>query len=289
MDKPQILLVEDDLDLSEMVSTYFRVQNYEVLTAAWGEEALTIADQTPLDLVMLDVRLPDMDGFEICRRLLSKRKTKDIPIIFLTEKRERVDKLQGLELGVVDYITKPFDIQELRLRVRNIIKRSNEPSVVNPVTDLPEGDTVIDRLEKLTKTTSAPPWVLLKLSIEQLDAFRERYGFVAADDVLRAIALMIRNAVKEFGKEDDFIGHLDTHSFIIITDETHVDAIRDRIERRIEQSRTYFYPLRDRDGKRPTDKDYIKLSSLLVKSSLNSKTLEGIRQALDNETPSATS
>lgn len=288
MEKPHILLVEDDLDLSEMVSTYFRVQNYEVLTAAWGEEALAIADQTNLDLVMLDVRLPDMDGFEICRRLLSKRKTKDIPIIFLTEKRDRVDKLQGLELGVVDYITKPFDIQELRLRVRNIIKRSHEPSLVNPVTDLPEGETVLDRLEKLVGTSSTPPWTLLKLTIEQLDAFRERYGFVAADDVLRAIALMIRNAVKEHGKEDHFIGHLDTTSLLIISDVEHADGICDRIERRVEQSRTYFYPLRDRDAKRPTDEDYIKLSSLIVNASNTLQSLDDIKRALNYEVPSST-
>ncbi|MEO0599134.1 MAG: response regulator transcription factor, partial [Chloroflexota bacterium] len=142
VDKPHILIVEDDLDLSDMVSSYFRVQNYDVDTAAWGEEALKIASEHDLDLIMLDIRLPDIDGFELCRRLRNKRRTQDTPIIFLTEKRDRVDKLQGLELGVVDYITKPFDIQELRLRVRNAINRSQTPATNNPVTDLPEGELV---------------------------------------------------------------------------------------------------------------------------------------------------
>jgi DNA-binding response OmpR family regulator len=123
-DKPQILIVEDDLDLAEMLNAYFRVQNYEVLTAAWGEEALKISREQTLQLIMLDIRLPDIDGYEICRQLRTQRRTQDVPIIFLTEKRDRVDKLQGLELGVVDYITKPFDIQELRLRVRNAISRA---------------------------------------------------------------------------------------------------------------------------------------------------------------------
>lgn len=244
MDKLRLLIVEDDLDLSEMVSSYFRVQNYDVLTAAWGEEALELASTNPIDLIMLDIRLPDIDGFELCRRLRNARKTKDTPIIFLTEKRDRVDKLQGLELGVVDYITKPFDIQELRLRVRNSITRAQTPIVANPVTDLPEGDLIQEKLEAALKQST---WAILQFSIEGLSTFRERYGFVAADDVLRAVTLMVRNAVREFGEEDDFVGHLATEHFVIITNEDAVEDIQDRIERRIEQSREYFYPLRDRE------------------------------------------
>lgn len=243
VDKPHILIVEDDLDLSEMVSSYFRVQNYDVLTAAWGEEALKLADDNPLDLIMLDIRLPDIDGFEICRRLRKNRRTQDTPIIFLTEKRDRVDKLQGLELGVVDYITKPFDIQELRLRVRNAINRAQMPAANNPVTDLPEGELVEEKLGVLMASSN---WAVLEVSINNLSTFRERYGFVAADDVLRAVTLMVRNAVREYGGENDFVGHLTQESFVIITNPDAVEDIQDRVERRIAQSREYFFPLRDR-------------------------------------------
>ena len=133
-DKPRILIVEDDLDLSDMLDAYFRVQNYDVLTAAWGRDAVKIGAEETLNLIMLDIRLPDINGYEVCRQLRTQRKTQDVPIIFLTEKRDRVDRLQGLELGVVDYITKPFDIQELRLRVRNAINRAAQLATVNPVT-----------------------------------------------------------------------------------------------------------------------------------------------------------
>jgi PleD family two-component response regulator len=263
MSKPRILIVEDDLDLSEMVSSYFRVQNYDVMTAAWGEEALELAYNHPFDLIMLDIRLPDIDGFELCRQLRTTRKTQDIPIIFLTEKRDRVDKLQGLELGVVDYITKPFDIQELRLRVRNAINRAQMPSTVNPVTDLPEGDLVEEKLTGLLKRSD--DWAVLQFSIESLSAFRERYGFVAADDVLRAVTLMVRNAVREYGTEDDFVGHLGPENFIIISDDEAVEDIRDRIERRISQSREYFYPLRDRDSaKQALEEEHLRLTSGIV-------------------------
>lgn len=264
MEQPVIMLVEDDLDLSEMVSAYFRVQNYDVLTAAWAEEALKIASESHLDLIILDVRLPDMNGFDLCRELrTNNRKTENTPIIFLTEKRDRVDKLQGLELGVVDYITKPFDIQELRLRVRNIISRATRPATVNPVTDLTEGDLVDERLQALLGQTD--DWAVLQLSISQLSAFREHYGFVAADDVLRAVTLMMKNAVKEHGDEADFLGHIGHEDFVIITHKDNAKAILERIERRIQQSREYFYPIKDRNkAQKAMEENQLALSSAII-------------------------
>lgn len=260
MDKPKILIVEDDLDLSEMLNTYFRVQNYEVLTAAWGKDAIQISQETNLNLVVLDIRLPDLDGYEVCRQLRTQRRTQDIPIIFLTEKRDRVDKLQGLELGVVDYITKPFDIQELRLRVRNAISRVARQSNTNPVTDLPEGELVEERLGALVSGDA--DWSMLLMSIVGLGDFRESYGFVAADDVMRAVTLMIRNAVREHGREEDFIGHIGPEDFLIVTTPDKLPLIRERIENRIRQSREYFYPLKDRERAREAaDEKQLRLRS----------------------------
>lgn len=247
-DKSRILIVEDDLDLSEMLGAYFRVQGYEVSTAAWGEEAVRLSLENPPDLIVLDIRLPDIDGYEVCRRLRSHRKTQVVPILFLTEKRDRVDKLVGLELGVVDYITKPFDIQELRLRVRNALRRAEQTSLMNPVTGLPEGELVDEKLAASLVSDSG--WSVMLMTIMGLDNFRELYGFVASDDVLRAVSLMMSNAVREVGQENDFIGHLAQHDFVIISDAEHLAAIRERIEARLKQSMEYFYPLKDRDKAR---------------------------------------
>ncbi len=247
-DKSRILIVEDDLDLSEMLGAYFRVQGYEVSTAAWGEEAVRLSLENPPDLVVLDIRLPDIDGYEVCRRLRSHRRTQVVPILFLTEKRDRVDKLVGLELGVVDYITKPFDIQELRLRVRNALRRAEQTSLMNPVTGLPEGELVDEKLAAVLISDSG--WSVMLMTIMGLDNFRELYGFVASDDVLRAVSLMMSNAVREVGQESDFIGHLAPHDFVIISDAEHLAAIRERIEARLKQSMEYFYPLKDRDKAR---------------------------------------
>jgi len=257
-DKSQILIVEDDLDLSEMLNAYFRVQGYDVLTAAWGEDAVKISrDKTP-DLVVLDIRLPDIDGYEVCRQLRTNRRTQNIPVIFLTEKRDRVDKLAGLELGVVDYITKPFDIQELRLRVRNSLRRADQQTLVNPVTNLPEGQLVDERLRDASQGKA--PWAILSISIRGLDTFRELYGFVASDDVLRAVTLMINNAIREAGNESDFIGHIANNDFVVITDPDHVAPIRERIEIRIRPSMEHFYPVRDDGGAPVPEQDRLRLT-----------------------------
>ncbi len=241
--KTKILIIEDDLDVVDMLSAYFRVQGYDVFTANWGEDGVKTAQTIMPNLVILDIRLPDIDGFEVARRLRTTRKTREIPIIFLTEKRERSDRLQGLELGADDYITKPFDVQELRLRVRNALKRASQDTLTNPVTGLPEG-TLVD--EKLGELIGKGGWAILMVSLRNLDAFRDAYGFVASDDVLRALSLMMLNAMQDGGAAG-FLGHLAANDFILIVRQDHLAGVMDRVRSRIEQSLDYFYPLKDRD------------------------------------------
>lgn len=238
-DKPRILVVEDDNDLSEMLSAFFNVQDYEVVTAAWGRDALRISRDEDVDLIMLDIRLPDIDGYEVCRQLRLQRRTQDTPIIFLTEKRDRVDKLHGLELGVVDYITKPFDIQELRLRVRNAISRARQTGSLNPVTELPEASVLDERLNQLLYADEA--WALMLLSINGMGTLREMYGFVAADEMLRAVTLMVKNALREFGNEDDVLCHLTPETLVIVTTADKIESIRSRVEMRVRLSLNHFY------------------------------------------------
>ncbi len=242
--KQKILIVEDDLDVADMLNAYFRVQGYEVFTVNWGEDGLRACQASRPDLVILDIRLPDIDGYEVARQLRANRRTADIPIIFLTEKRERSDRLQGLELGADDYITKPFDVQELRLRVRNAMMRARQDTLTNPVTSLPDGTLVDEHLGDCLRRTD---WAMLIISLENLDSFRETYGFVASDDVLRAVSLMIQNAVRELGGREDFLGHLDTTDFVLVTKADRAAAIQERVRSRLEQSMDYFYPIKDRE------------------------------------------
>lgn len=238
-----IFIVEDDNDLAEMLRAYFRVQGYVVSVASRGHDAVASISGNVPDVVVLDIRLPDIDGYEVCRQLRRSRKTQHIPVIFLTEKREREDKLAGLELGAVDYITKPFDIQELRLRVRNALRRAQMSTLLNPVTGLPEGTLVREQLAQLLNQAD---WGVVMAGIRGLNKFRDKFGFVAADDVSRAVTLMIANAMQESGGGDAFVGHADSGDFVILTSAELCQKLAERCKVRLHPSIQYFYPALER-------------------------------------------
>jgi GGDEF domain-containing protein len=141
-------------------------------------------------------------------------------------------------------MTKPFDVQELRLRIRNSLTRASQTQLRNPVTNLPEGQWLDERLREVI---TEDDWALLVIGIENLDYFREEYGFITADDVLRAISLMIENTVSHLSHAGDFLGHLSPDTFVIVTTPDVGTALRKRLVGPLQQSLDYFYPMRDRE------------------------------------------
>jgi PleD family two-component response regulator len=242
--KASLLIVEDDMDIAEMLNSYFCMQGYAVTTVNWGEDGVNKCLSDPPDLVLLDIRLPDIDGFEVARRLRGNRKTRDLPIIFLTEKRERTDRLQGLSLHAEDYITKPFDIQELRLRINNILERNHRITLTNPITGLPEGSLVDEFLQDYLNSAD---FSISVISLKNLGRFREVYGFVASDDLLRAVSLMLQDLLRSQGASDDFVGHLDPVNFVLVTRTANGIAMKELIHKRLTQSMDYFYRDQDRE------------------------------------------
>jgi PleD family two-component response regulator len=242
---PHILVVEDQPNTAEMLTSYFKTQGYEVTSVGWGKDALAFVEKTVPDLVVLDIRLPDIDGYEVCRHLRTQRRTAQVPIIFLTEKRERSDKLQGLKLGAVDYITKPFDIQELRLRVRNVLRRSNLEQMSHFVTGLPGPSLSEERLQDLLNTSN---WAMLSVGLRGLDKFSDVYGFVARDDVMRAVALMLNHVVSESQDPNAFVGHIDDTNFFVIVVPNKVEQIRKALAVRLDEAMAFFYPRADWDA-----------------------------------------
>jgi DNA-binding response OmpR family regulator len=239
----RILVVEDERDTADMLIAYFEAQGYEVISAAWGQDGVRIAQEKSPALVLLDIRLPDIDGYEVCRRLRGHRRTEAVPIIFLTEKRDRIDKLAGLDLGAVDYVTKPFDIQELRLRVRNVLRRASFETLTDPVTNLPNEMLVNERLSSLLQQRG---WAIVCVGVHGMDAFSDVYGFVARDDTLRALALMLTNTAREVSDSPDvFVGQISPSVFIVASEQSRTADLRERLSVRLQQAIQYFYPLKD--------------------------------------------
>lgn len=244
MSKARLLIVEDDNDIATMLRIYFASQGYEVDIASRGSEALEKTRQSLPHLIILDIMLPDFDGFEVCRTLRTNTRTSHVPIIFLTQKDERSDKLQGLELGADDYITKPFDIEELKLRVQRAIARSEQQSLTDPRSGLPSGRLIEEQLRRIIQSEG---WALMDLRINSFSAFTEVYGFVAGDDVLRFTAMLLNEVVDQLGTPQDFIGHVGGSNFILITTQDRAEAIRKTIKERFAQEVLAHYNFLDRE------------------------------------------
>jgi PleD family two-component response regulator len=244
MNKGRILVVEDDLDISNMLRIYFDSQGYEVLVAARGGDALELCRKKLPHVVVLDIMLPDMDGYEVCKKLRSNLRTSHIPIMFLTQKDERTDKIAGLEMGADDYITKPFDIEELKFRIQNAVARTTRESLTNPVTGLPSGKLIEEQLRLLMRKDS---WAILYIALRDFGSFNEVYGFVAGDDVLRFTAMLIGEAVDELGMPDDFIGHTAANDFVVITTARRTQAIKGKATDRFATEVGTFYNFKHRE------------------------------------------
>ncbi|HJX81733.1 MAG TPA: response regulator [Candidatus Udaeobacter sp.] len=243
MGKARLLVVEDDIDIGNMLKIYFSGMDFDVDVAVRGSDALEKTKQVLPHLIVLDIMLPDIDGYEVCRNLRTSMRTSHIPVIFLTQKDERSDKLQGLELGADDYITKPFDIEELKLRVQGAIRRSERESLTDPRSGLPAGRLIEEQLRRVIREKG---WALLDAGISHFDSFKNVYGFVAGDDVLRFSAMMIGEVVDEAGNLSDFIGHAGGDNFIIITTEEKAEAIKARLKERFDKEVQTHYNFMDR-------------------------------------------
>lgn len=244
MSDGRILIVEDDFDISNMLRIFFTGQGYNVEVAARGNDALEMCRQQVPDLVVLDIMLPDMDGYAVCKSMRTTTRTSHIPIIFLTQKDERSDKIAGLELGADDYITKPFDIEELKLRVGTAIRNHQRLNMTNPTSGLPSSRLIEDQLRSLMRMED---WSLLLIGIDNSKAFNDVYGFIAGSEVIRNATLILNAAVDEYGTLDDFIGHASDDSFVLVTKGKDMKGLMDALRVRFDESIMNHYNFMDRE------------------------------------------
>ncbi|MBI5957686.1 MAG: response regulator transcription factor [Chloroflexi bacterium] len=234
MPKKRLLIIEDDVDVSEMLVTFFESQGYEVFHAEEGAEGITLSRSKFPNLVLLDVMLPDMDGFDVCKALRTTTLTKYIPITFLTQRDARADKVAGLELGADDYVTKPFDIEELRLRVQGSIRRASRDHLHEARTGLPSGPMIDAEHNRLLEREG---WHHLDITLSGFSAFREAYGFLSADEALGLAGQVLSGLITDLGTPNDFIGTPEEAHFVIFTHtltiETFVTTLTERFTERV--------------------------------------------------------
>ena len=199
------------------------------------------------NMILLDLMLPDMTGFDVCRMLRTTNLTKYIPIIFLTQRDGRADKLESLEIGADDYVTKPFDIEELRLRIKNSIERATRDSLHEIRTGLPTGSLI---KSEYTRTLYEEPgdWKYLHIQLKNFDAYRDKYGFLAADEALGVTGQVVAKIIGEKGTPQDFVGTDAEASFVVYTLQQDVDTLKFELSQTLQQRIEPLYSFEDLDN-----------------------------------------
>ena len=240
-----ILVVDDDPDIARFVEVNLRSAGYDVAVAADGEEALEKAGELRPDLVLLDVMMPRIDGFEVAQRLRKNPQTANTSIIMLTAKALSADKVTGLQSGADDYIIKPFDPIELLARVKGTLRRAKEMRNLSPLTGLPGNIRIQEEIERQVR--EARPFAVLYCDLDNFKTYNDQKGFVRGDRLIQATARIIQDAVVEFDPSDGFVGHVGGDDFVAVVNPDIAEQVAKRICERFDGSRSGFYESEDLD------------------------------------------
>ncbi len=210
----RILVVDDEPHIRQILKFTLEKAEYQVFTAADGREALEKMGETAPHLVLLDVMMPKMDGFEVCRKMREDFVMSQIPVIMLTAKGDLNEKVRGLDGGANDYLVKPYSNEELLLRVRNVLEWNIKQKEANPLTGLP-GNTAIER-ELIRRIDLKKPYAFLYIDIDNFKGFNDYYGYQKGDEIIEFLAGILTKSVEKLGSKEDFIGHIGGDDFVVI-------------------------------------------------------------------------
>jgi diguanylate cyclase (GGDEF)-like protein len=238
-----ILVVDDDPDIARFVEVNLRSAGYDVSVASDGEEALEKAGTLRPDLVLLDVMMPRIDGFEVAQRLRRNPQTSNTSIIMLTAKALSTDKVLGLTAGADDYIIKPFDPIELLARVKGTLRRAKEMRNLSPLTGLPGNIRIQEEIERMVREDR--PFAVLYSDLDNFKAYNDQKGFVRGDRLIQATARIIQDAVVEFAGSDGFVGHVGGDDFVALVPPEIAEEVAKRIVERFDGEIQEFYEKED--------------------------------------------
>jgi diguanylate cyclase (GGDEF)-like protein len=221
--QPRVLIADDDPYIRQLLEIALDDEGYEVISAIDGHELVRMAQDCAPNLILIDLSMPRMDGYEAIRQMRNDTRTAHIPMLILTARSEAQDIVTGFESGADDYIAKPFDISELLARVKSHLRRSTQRPVLNPLTGLPGGLLLSQVLRQRLAANS--PFALLYADLDNFKAFNDIYGFSRGDQAILFLANTIQKVMAEHGNPSDFIGHIGGDDFAMLTTPDRAEPI----------------------------------------------------------------
>lgn len=245
--KEKILIVDDVVENIQILTSILR-DEYETYFAKNGAAALKLARTKLPDLILLDIIMPDMDGYEVCCELQKDLETSNIPVIFVSAKNEVVDETRGFEAGAVDYIIKPISPPVVLARVRTHLRlrqvvaeleRLNSLALdANPMTGLPGNKVVTDCIKQDLR--DGENVCVIYADLDNFKAYNDKYGFAMGDEIILFTSQTLKDALSAC-KVDGFLGHIGGDDFVVIVDSKSADLVAEEIIRIFDENIGRFY------------------------------------------------
>ena len=243
MDKSRILVIDDDKVSRKFATRLLDDAGYQWDEAEDGETGLSLASKVKPDLILLDCVMPRMNGIEVLRKLHSHFLTSHVPVIMLTSRDAIDDRIEGLNSGADDYVTKPFNKRDLLARVHATLRRSKQNLAADPSTNLP-GNSAIRR-ELDTRLRQGNPCCIAYIDLDNFKAYADYYGFEKAGHVIRSVPQVLHQVVAEFGNDQYFIGHIGGDDFLMIAEHDTVEQVCERFIARFAERVPEYYDQQD--------------------------------------------
>ena len=221
------------------------LDGFEVIEAHDGREAVALVSEKAPDLVLLDVMMPHMDGHAVCRHLRASFSTRHIPIVMLTARTDMTSKVHGLEGGANDYVTKPWNKDELLLRIRNVLDWSKQQRAASPLTGLPGNLSINDEIR--IRLAGGNPFALLQIDVDHFKAFNDYYGYARGDQAIQMLARILTESVVRHGGPEGFVGHIGGDDFVVLTSPENAETLGEDILEWFNRASRELYDAEDRE------------------------------------------
>lgn len=234
-----VLIVDDEPNLVMALRIFLESEGFEVIEAKSAKNALELSVERQPDLILLDIMMPDMNGYELCAELRKNNRSKLIPVIFLTALNDPENLIKGFELGGDDFMTKPFENRELLARVKARIARSHAEREANPVTSLPGGSSAHREVNSVIQKGS--PMTLIFIKVDGIAAFRKLFGSNQVDRLIKDTAVLISEALTQTTNAEDGVFHISEDEFLICIRPTKAGDLTKYILESFKEIRNKYY------------------------------------------------
>jgi len=224
---PLVLVIDDDRDLCAVIVEDLEPEGLRCAVAHEGRAGIEMAVSLRPDLIILDLILPEVSGDEVLGRLQADHRTRYTPVVLVTANNSSEEKVRHLRAGADDYITKPFDLDELAARVMTALRRARTLGGLNPLSGLPGNAAIFDEIAR--RLARREPFSCLYVDLDHFKSFNDRYGFTRGDELIGALAASIFDTVAALGCEDCFLGHVGGDDFVVLADLDIAPALADGI------------------------------------------------------------